>query len=194
MEKFDNLRNKYKEFIYKSYKISEDESKIKIEYCFEIPNLAVFKPSIEIKKDNISFKNTNNDYVKNLVFNIGMVELISYWKCACPKKVIIKCGTLDSTQIEWFKKLYYYGLGEYRYINNIQIDIKDMLDIIVDTNYKLDISNHENDNLNGILIPIGGGKDSCVTAELLNKNRDENLCLIVGRKNTSHRICRNSRI
>jgi len=30
-----------------------------------------------------------------LLFHIGMVELISYWKSACPKKVIIKAGYLN---------------------------------------------------------------------------------------------------
>lgn len=110
MKEFKELRNEYKEFIYRSYDISEDESKIKIEYCFEIPSLSIFRPTIEIEKRDIKFNRTNNDFVKNLVFNIGMVELISYWKCACPKKVIIECGTLNDEQIAWFKKLYYYGL------------------------------------------------------------------------------------
>ncbi len=110
MKEFKELRNEYKEFIYRSYDISEDENKIKIEYCFEIPNLSIFRPTIEIEKRNMNFKSTKSDFVKNLVFNIGMVELISYWKCACPKKVIIECGTLNDDQIAWFKKLYYYGL------------------------------------------------------------------------------------
>ncbi len=110
MKKFNELREEYEEFKYKSYNISEDESKIKIEYEFEIPKLSIFRPSIEIEKRKIDFKNIDNDFVKNLVFNIGMVELISYWKCVCPKKIIIKCGMLDEEQISWFKKLYYYGL------------------------------------------------------------------------------------
>lgn len=110
MKDFNELRNDYKEFIYRSYNIKEDENRIKIEYCFEIPNLSIFKPTIEIEKRNINFKRTDNNFVKNLVFNIGMIELISYWKCACPKKVIIECGTLNKEQIDWFKKLYYFGL------------------------------------------------------------------------------------
>lgn len=86
MKSFEELRNEYKEFIYKSYDISEETDKIKIEYCFEIPNLAMFRPTIEIEKRNIDFKSIKCDFVKNLVFNIGMIELISYWKSACPKK------------------------------------------------------------------------------------------------------------
>ena len=187
MSKFEELRSKYKKFIYKSYNISEDESKIKIEYLFEIPNLSIFKPTIEIEKRDISFKSTNSDFVKNLVFNIGMIELISYWKSACPKKVIIECGELNSEQISWFKKLYYYGLGEYRYINNIDVSMEDMMEIEVQTKeeYKLNCKEFDNSELKGTLIPIGGGKDSCVTAELLSKEKDNNLCLLIGGKEPS---------
>ena len=186
---FIHLREKYKEFIYKDYKIYEEEDLIKMEFVFEIPNLEIFTPTIQIEKRNINFKSINNDFVKNLAFNIGMIELISYWKCACPKNVIIECGTLTSEQISWFKKLYYYGLGEFRYINNIKISMEDMLDIEckVKDEYILNYEErekHESD-LKGTLIPIGGGKDSCVTLELLKDSIDENLCLIVGGKEPS---------
>ena len=110
MKNFENLRKEYKEFIYKDYNISEDENRIKLEYEFEIPNLAIFKPTIEIQKRNQEFKSIDNDYVKNIVFNLGMIELISYWKSACPKKVKIECGILNEEQIVWFKKIYYLGL------------------------------------------------------------------------------------
>lgn len=187
MKQFEELRNEYKEFIYRSYQILEDENKIKIEYCFEIPNLSVFRPTIEIEKRNINFKSTKGDFVKNLVFNIGMIELISYWKSACPKKVIIECGNLNKEQIDWFKKLYYLGLGEYRYINNINVSAEDMLEIDVreKEEYKLNYEKSNYTNLSGTLIPIGGGKDSCVTAELLKEQKENNLCLIIGGKEPS---------
>lgn len=186
MKDFNELRKTYKEFIYKSYNVIENEEKIKIEYHFEIPDLEVFKPTIEIEKRNINFKGIDNDFVKNLVFNIGMVELISYWKCACPKKLIIECGELEEEQIMWFKKLYYLGLGEYRYINNINISLEEMLDIECKCKeeYKLEPKSIK-ENLKGALIPIGGGKDSCVTAELLKDQKEDNLCLIVGGKEPS---------
>lgn len=189
MNKFDELRNKYKEFRYKGYTITEDIDKIAIEYLFEIPYLSVFKPIIEIEKRNIKFKPINNDFVKKLVFNIGMIELISYWKCACPKKVIIECGELDNEQISWFKKLYYYGLGEYRYVNHIDVSCDEMLDIEIELNDEYKLSNDTIDKslLNGILIPVGGGKDSCVTLELLSQDINNNLCLIVGGKEPSVR-------
>lgn len=129
MQDFNFLRKTYKEFIYNDYKIFEEENNIIIKYYFEIPNLTKFEPTIKIMKKDIKFNPINTDFIKNIVFNIGMVELISYWKSVCPPKVIINCGYLNEEQIKWFKKLYYYGLGEYRYINNIDVTMEDMLHI-----------------------------------------------------------------
>lgn len=185
MKDFETLRNEYKEFIYKDYKITENKSTIKIEYKFEIPKLQIFTPTIEIEKRNIEFENTDNEIIKNIVFNIGMVEALSYWKCACPKKMIVECGNLNNEQIEWFRKLYYYGLGEYRYINSIDVSMNEMIEIECECKkeYEIDISKTQIEKeLKGTLIPIGGGKDSCVTLELLNKNKEDNLCIMIGGK------------
>jgi len=59
-----------------------------------------------------------------------MVEAISYWKSVCAQKLIVECGSLDSEQIEFFKKLFYLGLGEFRYINNIVIEQNNFIEII----------------------------------------------------------------
>lgn len=183
-EKFLKLRNTYKTFIYHDYHIEDSEDKIKITYDFEIVGLCEFHPTIEIKKKKIPFKNVENDFARNLVFNIGMVELVSYWKCACPENVIVKCGYLNEEQINWFKKLYYNGQGEYRYINQIDISQEKMMNITVEAPYcKIeDLSQEEKE---GTLIPIGGGKDSTVTLELLKKDKANNYCLMIGGKEPS---------
>ena len=182
-DKFSILREKYLKFIYNSYEIKENINNIEIKYEFEIPGLAKFEPKTIISKKNINFKSVNNDYINYIAFNLGMVELISYWKCVCPKNVIVKCGYLDEFQIQWFKKLYYYGLGEYRYINNISITLEEMMNIVVEAEKKDIRVPHI--NTKGTIIPVGGGKDSTVTLELLKKYKDDNYCLIIGSKEPS---------
>lgn len=160
--KFEELREKYSEFIYDRYEVLEDSDNLNITYYFEIPGLTMFTPKLIIPKKVI--KNEINDFAKNIIFHIGLVELVSYWKCCCPKKVIIKAGYINEEQIEWFKKLYYYGLGEFLYINKIDISIDDFMNIeCIHPEEEFSI----NYNGEGNLIPIGGGKDSCVTLELL---------------------------
>ncbi len=177
MNNFENLRNKYKEFIYEKYEIIESNNEYEIIFHFNIPNLTTFEPKIIIKKENITNKNINKDFLEYLVFNIGLVELISYVKCTCSPNIIIKCGYLSEEQINWFKKLYYNGLGEFLYRNNINISEQDLFNI--ETTQEKKEFNIEYNGI-GNLIPVGGGKDSNVTLELLKE--EDNTCFIINPK------------
>lgn len=182
MSEFNDFKDKYKEFIYKSYEIIDNKNEIKIKYYFEIPGLSEFEPTITINKKNIKFRQINNK-VRNLVFNLGMVEAISYWKCSCAKNFVIECGFFNKKQIAFFSKLFYLGLGEFRYINNIKVTENEFIHIECrGEELKLE---KDSDKLIGSLIPIGGGKDSTVTLELLRKDINNNLCIIIGSKEPS---------
>lgn len=181
-EEFKQYREKYKEFHYNSYSIKENENEIHIEYEFEIPGLAKFNPTIKILKKNIKFKNTDSNYVKNMVFNIGLIELISYWKSTCSPKVVIKCGYINEEQKKWWKKIYFYGLGELFYTNNIKTSIDEFMKIECtksDTKFKYDDILDFSD---GYIIPTGGGKDSIVTLETLKLDKEKDFCLIINPK------------
>lgn len=183
MEKFsfDELRNKYKSFVYKNFEVKDESDKYVLKFYFEIPGLESFNPSIEIEKKD--FKNTDKKTIENIAFNIGLVELISYWKCACPKNVFIDCGYIDNFQIKWFKKNYYNGLGEFFYINNIDVSIDEFMEITCrsDKNFEF----NKNYTPSGNLIPIGGGKDSVVTLETLKKSEFNNEAIIINPKDPS---------
>ena len=123
MEKFNEYRKLYPNFIYNGFDIKYIEDIMEIIYDFEIPGLSKFNPRLRINKKFITNKNINEEYLNYLVFHIGMIELISYIKCTCSPNIIIRAGYLNDKQISWFKKLYYYGLGEFLYLNNIEISI-----------------------------------------------------------------------
>lgn len=179
---FENYRKKYKEFYYNSYEIMQDETYIYLNFEFEIPGLTKFKPQTKIKKKDFIIKNLTSNEVKNMVFHIGLIELISYWKSACCPQIIIKCGYLNEKQINWWKKLYFYGLGELFYRNNIKTTIQNFIEIkCTETKNELKYETIEN-NTKGYIVPIGGGKDSIVTLETLNLNKKTDYCLIINPK------------
>lgn len=180
---FLDLRKKYPNFFYNSYKIDEDEEKVCIEYEFEIENLTKFNPKIEILKKSFEFKNINSDEVKNIVFSLGMIEAISYFKSTCSPQFFIKCGKLNDFQVKWFKKLYYLGLGEFRFINNIKISQEELVNFISEG--KELVSKEVSNKLNGVIIPIGGGKDSNVTLDLLKDYKENSLAFCIGSKKVS---------
>ena len=162
-DKFLSLRGKYDSFIYDKFEVIDFSDRYEITYTFSIPNLTSFYPKLIIDKKSINHE-INEDFLEYLVFNIGMVEVISYVKCTCSFNIIVNCGYLDDEQINWFKKLYYNGLGEFLYRNGIKIDCDDLFKISCSSkryDFNLNYTGHGN------LIPVGGGKDSNVTLELL---------------------------
>lgn len=176
-DKFNLYREKYQKIIYKDYQIINEDNNIKIIYTFEIPNLTTFNPYIIISKEYIS-NDINNNLFNSIVFRLGLIELISYYKCICPKIIEVQAGYIDDYEQTWYKKLFYNGLGEFFHINNITISEEELFKFIIKGN-QLDIDNI-NYNGKGNLIPIGGGKDSIVTLELL-KDYD-NKCFMINPK------------
>ena len=190
-KKYNELREKYNTFIYNSYNIKEENENIIIEYDFQIVGLETFNPKLVIpissiektlKKAQFDTKiDLESSIVKNLVFNIGMVEVISYLKLTCSKNLIINCGYLNEEQQNWFKKLYLNGLGEFFYVNDIQVNESDFLTIKSNESYK-DIKLNGKRGLKGQLIPVGGGKDSNVTMEVLKPLKEENTAFIINKR------------
>lgn len=180
---FESLRKEYPQFIYNDYKIWDENDKICIEYDFEIENLTKFKPKVELLKKEFDFKNIESNKVKNIVFNLGMVEAISYFKATCSPQFVIKCGKLDRFQEKWFRKLFFLGLGEFRYVNNIKASEEEFIEFI-SCGENLEISEEE-DLLDGIIIPVGGGKDSNVTLDLLKKYKEKSLVFRIGKNKVS---------
>ena len=179
---FKQYREKYKEFYYNKYIIRDDNEAIYLEYEFEIPGLIKFNPNLKILKKEFKIKTLDSEYVKNMVFHIGLIELISYWKCTCSPKVIIKCGYLNKDQIDWWKKLYFYGLGELFFTNNIETNIKDFMNMeCFNQESEIKYANIA-DKSDGYIVPIGGGKDSVVTLETLPINKQTDYCLIINPK------------
>jgi UDP-N-acetylmuramoylalanine--D-glutamate ligase len=170
-EKFNSFRKQYPLFVYEDFKYSIDEKGLKIEFTF-INGEHTFSPTLLVeKKDFFSFSHLSKEQLSLLVFNMGMVELISYWKAFCSPRVIIKPFALKKEQIDFYKKLYYNGLGEFFYVNGINISQEEFLNIEnYSNNYTIAQSFEVEDKY---IVPIGGGKDSVVTMDLLlSANRD----------------------
>lgn len=171
MNKFEELRKKHKEFVYESYEVNNDS----FVFHFKMGEYS-FSPKWSFSPDLI--KNAKNkkllDYA---VFSLGMSELVSYWKCACPPTVKINCGALSHEQIKWWKKLYFNGLGEFFYRNEISADAESFMNIIPCSDNVPEFE--DNNSGEGFLIPVGGGKDSVVTLELLKEFKDKNVCYIL---------------
>ncbi len=191
---FDNnknvniIREKYREFIYDSYSINEDDKYIYLSFRYIISGLCSFEHKLNIcKKNYIKEKIKNNLYFENIVFNIGMIELVNYWKSCFCYNLVVKCGELNDDQINWWKKIYYNGLGELRYRNNIRLSIDEFINI---KSYGNSFSLKKlEDKYDGYLVPIGGGKDSIVTLNTLDIDKDRDYAIIANPKDVCFDTC-----
>ncbi|SFV61084.1 UDP-N-acetylmuramoylalanine--D-glutamate ligase [hydrothermal vent metagenome] len=165
MKNFNELREQNNQFIYKSYAIKQTETEIVLEFLYvlrEQHETTEFHHRLSLP---LNEKIDTNFEMDNILFHIGMAEAISYYKIAAPKTFIIECGTLTQAQKEWFSKLYFNGLGEFIYLNKIDVTQEDLVDFVsLNTKGfgKISVNTQENN-----IIPIGGGKDSLVSYELL---------------------------
>ncbi len=170
MKTYESCRKAYPIFLFKSYTVQDTQTELKITYHFEIPGLSVFEPFWIFPKNTALPVNPDaNHTLHSMLFGLGMVELISYWKIACPPKVIVSAGFLNKAQIQWWKELYYLGLGEFFYTNGITADPEHFMELVCDAPEQSG-NPVPSSATNGCLIPIGGGKDSACTIEMLKKS------------------------
>ncbi|MCJ7786946.1 hypothetical protein MUP06_01905, partial [Patescibacteria group bacterium] len=177
MEKVEFFRKKYSQFTYESFSSKIFNNDLEISFKFVIEPGITFNPKITIK--NIDKKNMGligNRVLNNLIFHLGLIELLSYWKTTCSPEIIIKAGFLNSEQLSFWKDLIIKGMGQFFYENRINFKKPAFLDITCPKSNQL--SRFDLDRFNGklknrYLVPVGGGKDSIVTLEILKKAKKE---------------------
>jgi len=167
--KYIKLRQQYPYFRYVDYAFTINNNELDIKFTFDIAGEFMFTPGLKlVYRDFYRLKEVSHEALSNMVFHIGMVELISYWKLTCAQKVVVEPHALSSDQINWWKKLYYHGLGEFFYLNGINPDPDDFMHIQSNGNALPSILEALCDAK--VVVPVGGGKDSVVTMELLKKS------------------------
>ena len=185
--KYDSLRASFGTFCYEGFHYSVDNGEFFAKFDFVLQSAIgshrirqiEFHPCFKIPVRPFYHWNTiPKSLLDNIIFHIGMIELISYWKIACPKEVIIKPFALDEEQIRWWMKLYFNGLGEFFYVNGIETNIDEFMHIESKISPLPVVGRNDGLLTEQTLIPVGGGKDSVVTLELL-KNRVPAIPLII---------------
>ncbi|TSC86386.1 MAG: hypothetical protein G01um101416_659 [Microgenomates group bacterium Gr01-1014_16] len=114
----------------------------------------------------VVFENLTGQLDPNLIFHLGLAEMFSYWKLFCSHEIEIAAGHLTSDQIKFWHKLAVNGMGQYFYENKIDFTAPDFL-TITSTNNRMPTNANRMPTNDKVLVPIGGGKDSIVTLELL---------------------------
>ncbi len=173
-QKSIELRKQFPFFSFQKYSYKINNEELEVEFLFNLSNTYFFRPSFKIASNNFfDFTIIDKSLINNFVFHIGMIELVSYWKASCSKEVRIETHLLDEYQVSWWKKLYFNGLGEFFYLNSLEVTIDNFMNI--SSKGKPLKPHHCMLNKNNVLVPVGGGKDSIVTLELLKNSQSVRL-------------------
>ena len=169
------IRNKYPDFIFESYKVERGVNGIHASFVYKLGEYT-FEPTVDIPIADIRNEYIKDEDLDNLFFNFGIINAINYYKLSLSPTFTIKCGELDAAQKAFFKKLFYNGLGELMYRNNILMQYDEFMTISASEPAEKK-ERFFDDNFHGNLITVGGGKDSIVTLEALSGMHDQNLCM-----------------
>ena len=166
-QQFDELRERFRNFTFYQQEVDVDaQGALHMTFHFSLDDQYYFHPTMSLPpRPFYHWETVPKTQLETLAFHIGMVELVSYWKLACPKTIVVKPFDLKLCQKKWWRHLYYQGLGEFRYLNGIECSEHDFLRVESGTNRDFQPVAVPLDEK--VLIPVGGGKDSVVTLESL---------------------------
>ncbi len=178
---YNQFRRHYTKFVYQDFHYCVGPAGLHISFDFaltgddEVPQHTFHPKALIEARPFLHMQKLPKASLDMLVFHIGMIELISYWKCACPPIVVVKPYCLNGQQVAFWKKLYFNGLGEFFYTNGIDAREQDFMTLSscavqglqpISSPFLEPTQPHDDH-----IVPIGGGKDSVVTLELLGGGR-----------------------
>ena len=154
----------YTQFIFQKYELAKDKNLVKFYYSLD--NKINFVETISFDALKVDWRKVNENLLDLVLFNLHLALGISYYKTHCPKEIVVQSGVLNKKQAGFWDKLYVNGLGEFFYRN--KIDFRGLIKFPYENLKSQPVKFSPN---NKSLVPIGGGKDSLVTAEILKKNK-----------------------
>jgi hypothetical protein len=166
------MRPSYRQFIFEDYVFDADNRTLRLNYSFD--GVVHFTETFRFDFDFVAYDSVALDRAcQNLFFMAG----VSYYKAYLAPEIVIRKDELDKDGADFFSKTYQKGLGEFFFVNK--------LDPHTPVNFPSTVEQLEplpstNKLPEGMLIGIGGGKDSLVSVEILRTTADNVATWCVG--------------
>jgi len=155
------------QFIFKSFNFDIQKKQIQLIYLYkelEFIEKLTINSNLKIKQD------INQNLLDKMLELLHLVSGVSYIKAFLDKGIEIKTPKLSLNLSNFLNSTYKKGLGEFGIINNLNIADKFSFTNSLE-NVEDDLEDKTNKKLKSkkILVPVGGGKDSLTTLEVLKK-------------------------
>jgi hypothetical protein len=149
--------SKYEQFIFQSYTFNESTKTVRFSYVYD--DALTFTESYRFDFDFANYDKTALDRALQQLF---FVAGVSYYKAYIPPKISIAAGKIDATAAAFYSQTYQKGLGEFFYVN--KLDPRTPINFPVNADAVPPVTATPAE---GLLVGVGGGKDSLVSIELL---------------------------
>lgn len=168
----------YQTFVFESCEYDENSGEIRLRYSLD--DDCVFVETVELPKPSISTDRRRKDSLNRALFALHLAGGTSYYKTCCPRQIDVRSGVLNDEQAVFWHDTYENGLGEFFCKNDI--DFRDLIRFpSVGDVRPASLKRTRSENAAPrVLVPIGGGKDSMVTIELLRKQNADITLFRVG--------------
>lgn len=148
---------KYQQFIYDSYNFDATRKKLELHYSYD--NKLNFTETYQFDFDFVQYSPAALD---RAIQNLFLLAGVSYYKAYLAPELVIQQGEFDNPTVQFVTKTYQKGLGEFFYVNNL--DPRTAISLAANIQ---DTASSDAGQSQGLLVGLGGGKDSLVSVELL---------------------------
>ncbi len=149
---------KYQQFIFEDYHFDPDNGVLNLYY--DMDNRLRLR---ETYRFDFEYANYDKAALDRAIQALFFMAGVSYYKMYVPPEIIIKKGQLDPEMAQFFGKTYQRGLGEFWYLN--QLDPHTPVSFPATITHDPVVAPSQKGQ--GLLVAIGGGKDSLVSVEML---------------------------
>src|SRR4051812_36817903 len=111
----ERLRRQYPAFEYSGFDAIASAVDLTIRFRFRVPPDIEFAPTLTLRDTPPLDGILKTPAFSTLVFNLGLVEMLSYWKATASPTIHVRAGALDAEQIAWWTDLLLNGMGEFFY-------------------------------------------------------------------------------
>lgn len=169
----DNLiLNKYDTFFFEKFEFNKETRTLSLFYSLDKKENFLETLTFE---NSIDFSRINDNDLNIILKNVHLAFGISYYKTYCPKNAKLLSYSLSKSEATFWNEFYKNGLGEFCFKNKISPN--DIIKFPYDENLKP--SSFKVNLKDRVILPIGGGKDSILSANILKHlKKDVTACVM----------------
>ncbi len=151
-------------FIFKDCRYDTEAHSLFLDYAYS--SGPSFTEQIIFPDAKTDFCQEEEKALSSLMKMLHLAAGISYYKAYCPTRITIENQELSQEEADFFYKFYLMGLGEFSVENDL--DLRNIIHFPISKNKKSQASTLQLPKMS--VVPIGGGKDSLVSLEILRKS------------------------